>query len=129
VQDNLRNNVSQACKINGVSRQHFYDIKQAYDEHGVKSLVEEALLRMANEFSANSQMRTSNELRKASIFLSGGGVRNIGLRHGLAPTACTGKMTGFGREKRVSGSCERWWVSDRPHNVLHLDIRGNVISV
>ena len=25
-------NVSQACKINGVSRQHFYDIKKAYDE-------------------------------------------------------------------------------------------------
>ena len=25
-------NVSQACKINGVSRQHFYDIKKAYEE-------------------------------------------------------------------------------------------------
>jgi hypothetical protein len=28
-------NVSQACRINGVSRQHFYDIKKAYDEHGI----------------------------------------------------------------------------------------------
>jgi len=27
-------NVSQACRINGVSRQHFYDIKKAYDDHG-----------------------------------------------------------------------------------------------
>ena len=34
------NNVSQACKINGVSRQHFYDIKKAYDEHGPEGLVE-----------------------------------------------------------------------------------------
>ena len=25
-------NVSQACRINGVSRQHFYDIKEAYEE-------------------------------------------------------------------------------------------------
>jgi Winged helix-turn helix len=28
------NNVSQACKINGVSRQHFYDIRKTYEEHG-----------------------------------------------------------------------------------------------
>jgi len=27
-------NVSEACKINGVSRQHFYDIKKAYEEKG-----------------------------------------------------------------------------------------------
>ena len=31
-------NVSQACRINGVSRQHFYDIKKAYDEHGIEGL-------------------------------------------------------------------------------------------
>jgi outer membrane protein OmpA-like peptidoglycan-associated protein len=30
-------NVSQACRINGVSRQHFYDIKKAYDEHGIQT--------------------------------------------------------------------------------------------
>jgi len=33
-------NVSQACKIHGVSRQHFYDIKKAYDEHGLEGLRE-----------------------------------------------------------------------------------------
>ncbi len=27
-------NVSEACKIHGVSRQHFYDIKKAYEENG-----------------------------------------------------------------------------------------------
>ena len=31
-------NVSEACKINGVSRQHFYDIKKAYDEEGLEVL-------------------------------------------------------------------------------------------
>jgi len=61
------NNVSQACKINGVSRQHFYDIKKAYEEHGLEGLrektrrkpflknrvapeIEEAVLNMAYEF-------------------------------------------------------------------------------
>ena len=33
-------NVSQACKIHGVSRQHFYDIKKAYDEHGLEPSIQ-----------------------------------------------------------------------------------------
>lgn len=57
-------NVSEACRINGVSRQHFYDIKKSYEEHGIEGLkeknrrkpcvknrvapeVEEAVLKMA----------------------------------------------------------------------------------
>ena len=35
-------NVSQACKINGVSRQHFYDIKKAFDEEGIEGLREKS---------------------------------------------------------------------------------------
>ena len=31
-------NVSVACRVMGVSRQHFYDIKQAYEEGGVEAL-------------------------------------------------------------------------------------------
>ena len=31
-------NVSQPCRINGVSRQHFYDIKKAYEEQGIPVL-------------------------------------------------------------------------------------------
>ena len=33
-------NVSQACKISGVSRQHFYDIKKAYEKDGLEGLKE-----------------------------------------------------------------------------------------
>jgi transposase InsO family protein len=93
-------NVSQACKINGVSRQHFYDIKKAYEEHGLEGLkektrrkpclknrvapeVEEAVLKMAVEYPAYGQARATNELRKNGILVSGGGVRSIWLRHGL----------------------------------------------
>ncbi|MHC4467684.1 MAG: IS481 family transposase [Planctomycetota bacterium] len=94
------NNVSQSCKINGVSRQHFYDIKKAYDEHGLEGLrektrrrpclknrvapeVEEAVVEMAIEYPAYGQIRVSNELRKEGILVSGGGVRSIWQRHNL----------------------------------------------
>ncbi|MDY6791695.1 MAG: IS481 family transposase [Thermodesulfobacteriota bacterium] len=93
-------NVSQACKINGVSRQHFYDIKKAFDENGIEGLkektrrkpciknrvapeVEDAVVKMAVEYPAYGQARASNELRKIGILVSGGGVRSIWLRHGL----------------------------------------------
>ena len=33
-------NISQACKVNGVSRQHFYDIKKTYEEQGLEGLRE-----------------------------------------------------------------------------------------
>ena len=29
-------NVSEACRINGVSRQHFYDIKKVYEQQGLR---------------------------------------------------------------------------------------------
>ena len=93
-------NVSQACKINGVSRQHFYDIKKAFDEEGMEGLreksrrkpcmknrvapeTEDAVIDMAYEFPAYGQTRAANELRKAGILVSSGGVRSIWLRHGL----------------------------------------------
>ena len=37
----LLKNVSEACRVMGVSRQHFYDIKKAYDEGGVEALAEQ----------------------------------------------------------------------------------------
>ena len=94
------NNVSQACKIHGVSRQHFYDIKKAYEEHGLEGLkektrrkpclknrvspeVEEAVIKMSYEYPAAGQLRVSNELRKEGILVSSGGVRSIWLRHNL----------------------------------------------
>jgi transposase len=93
-------NVSQACKINGVSRQHFYDIKKAYEEQGIEGLrektrrkpclknrvvpeIEAAVIQMAYEYPAYGQARAANELRKQGVLVSSGGVRSIWLRHGL----------------------------------------------
>ena len=93
-------NVSQACKINGVSRQHFYDIKKAYEEHGLEGLkektrrkpclknrvapeTEDAVVAKTYDYPAYGQVRISNELRKEGILVSSGGVRSIWQRHNL----------------------------------------------
>jgi len=93
-------NVSEACRIHGCSRQHFYDIKQAYESQGLEGLreksrrkpclknrvapeIEEAVLQMALEYPAYGQLRAANELRKRGVLVSSGGIRSIWLRHGL----------------------------------------------
>ncbi|MCB0421851.1 MAG: IS481 family transposase [Bdellovibrionales bacterium] len=93
-------NISQACKRLGVSRQHFYDIKQAVEEEGIDGLLEKsrkkprvgnrvpaefekAVLDYALECPTHGQVRVANELRQKGIVLSAGGVRSIWLRHKL----------------------------------------------
>lgn len=97
----LLKNVSEACRVMGVSRQHFYDIKQAYEEGGVEALrehsrrhkplhknrvsqeLEAAIVALAEEFPAYGQVRAANELRERGHYISPGGVRCVWLRHGL----------------------------------------------
>ncbi|WP_227429178.1 IS481 family transposase [Psychrobacter sp. I-STPA6b] len=93
-------NVSKACKIMGVSRDTFYRYKEMADNGGIGALVnqsrrvpnlknrvdestEQAVIQHAIDYPAHGQHRTSNELRKVGIFVSGSGVRSIWLRHNL----------------------------------------------
>ena len=93
-------NVSKACKVMGFSRDTFYRYQQLAQEGGVDALIsrskrtpnlknridpaiEKAVLDYAVEQPAHGQHRTSNELRKTGIFVSGSGVRSIWLRHGV----------------------------------------------
>ena len=79
-------NVSQACKVMGFSRDTFYRYKEAVEEGGVDALlektrrkpnlqnrvdpvVESAVLAHAIEEPAHGQARTSNELRKIGVFV------------------------------------------------------------
>lgn len=94
-------NVSKACKVMGLSRDTFYRYKSAVEEGGIESLfdqsrrkpnlknrvdeaTEQAVIAYAIDYPAHGQHRTSNELRKQGIFVSGSGVRSIWLRHQLA---------------------------------------------
>jgi len=94
-------NVSKACKVMGLSRDTFYRYKSAVDEGGVDALfdqnrrkpnfknrvdeaIETAVKEYAIAFPAHGQHRTSNELRKQGVFVSGSGVRSVWLRHQLA---------------------------------------------
>ena len=93
-------NVSDACKVMGYSRDTFYRWKEAYEEGGEEALqeltrrksnhrnrvsesIEEAVLKLSEEYPAYGQTRLANELRKVGITISPGGVRCVWLRHNL----------------------------------------------
>lgn len=94
------NNISKACKVMGVSRDTFYRYIEAHESGGVDALldknrrkanpknrvdprVEDSVVKYATDYPAHGQQRASNELRKLGVFVSGGGIRSIWLRHGL----------------------------------------------
>lgn len=91
-------NISAACRKLGVSRQHFYDIRDALKEEGLEGLlektrsmprignrvateIEEKVLAYSLENPTHGQTRTANELAKQGIVISAGGVRGVWLRH------------------------------------------------
>lgn len=93
-------NVSKACKIMGVSRDTFYRYQELAQDGNLDALInrsrrtpnvknrvddatENAVIDYAIAEPAHGQHRTSNELRKKGIFVSGSGVRSIWLRHDL----------------------------------------------
>ncbi|MCV5887879.1 IS481 family transposase, partial [Escherichia coli] len=49
----------------------------------IDDATEWAVVDYAVEFPAHDQHRTSNELRKQGVFISGSGVRSVWLRHNL----------------------------------------------
>ena len=93
-------NVSRACKVMGVSRDTFYRYQELVEDGGIDALIsqsrrtpnlkkrvdevtEQSVIESAIEFPAYGQHRTSNELRKKGVFVSGSGVRSVWLRHNL----------------------------------------------
>lgn len=115
-------NVSKACKVMGVSRDTFYRYRQLANEGGVDALInrsrrapnlknrtddatKQTVVDYAVAFPAHGQHRTSNELRKQGVFISGSGVRSVWLRHNLEKFKKTPESAG-----RESGP--RWYRTD-----------------
>jgi len=93
-------NVSKACKVMGVSRDTFYRYQELVSDGGIDNLIsksrrkpniknrvddvtEKAVIEYAIEQPTHGQHRTSNELRKVGVFVSGSGVRSIWIRYNL----------------------------------------------
>jgi len=93
-------NISEACRRLGVSRQHYYDIKEAVKENGIDGLVEKsrsqpryrnrvseqlekAVMDYALDEPTHGQVRVENELKKKGIVISAGGIRAVWLRAGI----------------------------------------------
>jgi hypothetical protein len=97
---NKLENISEACRNLGVSRQHYYDIKKAIAEDGLEGLleksrrvprianrlspeIEKAILDYSLEYPTRGQVRVSNELKAQGVMVSDGGVRGVWARHDL----------------------------------------------
>lgn len=93
-------NISEACRRLGVSRQHYYDIRDAISQEGLAGLLEKSrrvprignriapeiesrLLDYSLQFPTHGQVRVANELKKEGIQISAGGVRSVWQRHDL----------------------------------------------
>lgn len=93
-------NISEACRRLGVSRQHYYDIKQTIEDEGLDGLleksrqaprignrvapeIEQGVLDYSLLYPTHGQFRTANELKLQGVIISGGGVRSIWLRYDL----------------------------------------------
>lgn len=94
-------NVRLACKRAGISRSHYYEIKEAYERYGAEGLapsqrrrprmpnqippeLEAQILAMTEQYPTYSYVRISGQLRLAGLGVAPSAVRAVWQRHGLA---------------------------------------------
>jgi transposase len=93
-------NIKAACQRAGISRSHFYEIKEAYEKHGAEGLepkerrrprmpnqtppeLEKQILDMTAQFPTYSYIRIADQLRLIGIGVSAPAVRGVWVRHGI----------------------------------------------
>lgn len=94
-------NISLACKRAGISRSHFYEIKQAFEKYGADGLaprprrrprmpnqtppeLEQQILEMTERYPTASYLRIAQHLRLVGVGVSPSAVRYVWQRHGLS---------------------------------------------
>jgi len=94
-------NISLACKRAGISRSHFYEIKDAFEKYGADGLaprprrkprmpnqtppeLEQQILEMTERYPTASYLRIAQHLRLVGVGVSPSAVRYIWQRHGLS---------------------------------------------
>ena len=94
------NNVSAACRRAGISRSHYYEIKEAFEKFGAEGLapqtrrkprmpnqtppeLEAQILEMTERYPAYSYLRISDQLKLVGVGVSPSSVRAVWQRHGL----------------------------------------------
>jgi transposase InsO family protein len=93
-------NITLACKRAGISRSHFYEIKDAFERFGAEGLVPQTrrrprmpnetpaevvtrILEMTERFPTYSYLRISQQLRLVGVGVTPAAVRAVWMRHGL----------------------------------------------
>ncbi|MBK6779473.1 MAG: helix-turn-helix domain-containing protein [Gemmatimonadetes bacterium] len=125
--DELKN-ISRACQVAGISRTHYYDIKDAFERYGRDGLAPRErrrprmpnetppelvarILEMTAEYPTYSYVRVSQQLRLVGVPASAAQVRGVWLREGCssALTGCSGSSAGWpsgaGRSPSRCSSC------------------------
>jgi len=94
------NNVSAACRRAGISRSHYYEIKEAFEKFGSEGLapqtrrkprmpnqtppeLEAQILEMTERYPTYSYLRISDQLKLVGVGVSPSTVRVVWQRHGL----------------------------------------------
>lgn len=92
--------ISRACKVAGISRSHFYDIKDAFEKYGRDGLapvarrrprmpnetpaeLEQQILAMTREYPTYSYVKISDQLKLIGVPATANQVRGVWLRRGL----------------------------------------------
>lgn len=93
-------NISLACRRAGISRSHYYEIKEAFEKYGAEGLVEQPrraprmpnqtppeleakVLEMTERYPTRSYVSVSQQLRLIGVGVSPSAVRYVWQRHGL----------------------------------------------
>lgn len=93
-------NISLACRRAGISRSHYYEIKEAFERYGSEGLaprnrrrprmpnqtppeLEARILEMTEQYPTYSYIRISQQLRLVGVGVSPPAVRGVWQRHGL----------------------------------------------